>query len=61
MRPRLVFIRDTLSLDRLWVSANLREFVEEYPQLEVVAHRPLTFSPDGSMKSPWDLETVIAG
>lgn len=58
---RLVFIRDTLTLDRLWVSANLREFVEEYPQLEVVAHRPLTFSPDGSMKSPWDLETVIAG
>ena len=58
---RLVFIRDTLTLDRFWVSANLREFVEEYPQLEVVAHRPLTFSPDGSMKSPWDLETVIAG
>lgn len=58
---RLVFIRDTLTLDRLWVSANLREFVEEYPQLEVVAHRPLTFSPDGSMKSPWDLETVIEG
>lgn len=53
---RLVFIRDTLTLTRLWVSTNLREFVEGHPQLEVVACRPLTFSPDGSMKSPWDLE-----
>ena len=57
---RLVFIRDTLTLDRLWVSGNLREFVGEHPHLEVVAQRPLTFSPDGSMRSPWDLESVIA-
>ncbi len=53
---RLVFIRDTLTLDRLWVSPNLQPFVEEHPRLSLVQEVPLTFSSAGNLQSPWDLE-----
>ena len=53
---RLVFIRDTLTLDRLWVSPNLQPLVEEHPRLSLVQEVPLTFSSNGSLKSPWDLQ-----
>jgi hypothetical protein len=50
---RLVFIRDTLTLDRLWVSPNLRPAVESHPRLSVLAEVPLAFTTAGTMISPW--------
>ncbi len=52
---RLVFIQDTLTLDRLWVSPSLRPIVEARPNLEIVGEVPLTFAA-GVMSSPWRLE-----
>ena len=52
---RVVFIQDTLTLDRLWVSANLRPLVDEHPRLQVIDELPLAFSDSHSIKSPWDL------
>jgi len=51
---RLVFIRDTLTLDRLWVSSNLRPAVEAHPRLAVVGEVPLSFTAEGVMTSPWE-------
>ena len=53
---RLIFIRDTLTLDRLWVSPNLRPAVEDHPRLSVVEEVPLTFTAEGTMTSPWQLD-----
>ena len=53
---RLVFIRDTLTLDRLWVSPNLRAAVEAHPRLAVVEEVPLAFDAQGTMLSPWALD-----
>ncbi len=55
---RLVFIRDTLTLDRLWVSPNLRPAVEAHPRLSVVEEVPLTFDEAGAMTSPWALDEL---
>lgn len=52
---RIVLIRDTLTLGRLWVSPILRRAVEDHPHLSVVSKVPLTFTPRGSMVSPWRL------
>jgi hypothetical protein len=52
---RMVFIRDTLSVDHLWVSPNLRQAVEEHPRLSVVGEVPLAFAKQGNMSSPWTL------
>ena len=53
---RLVFIRDTLTLDRLWVSPNLRAEVEAHPRLKVVDELALSFASDGTMASPWMMD-----
>jgi hypothetical protein len=53
---RLVFIQDTLKLDRLWVSSNLRPAVEAHPRLAVVGETPLSFAANGTMVSPWQLD-----
>jgi len=53
---RLVFINDTLAVDRLWVSPNLRQLVEEHPRLEIVEEVPLSFDPAGNMTSPWQFD-----
>ena len=53
---RLVFINDTLAVDRLWVSPNLRQAVEEHPRLEIIEEVPLSFGPAGNMISPWQLD-----
>jgi hypothetical protein len=53
---RLVFIRDTLTLDRFWVSPSMRPLVEEHPRLTVTGETPLTFSAQGVMGSPWELD-----
>jgi hypothetical protein len=52
---RMVLMRDTLALDRLWVSPNLRRAVEEHPRLRVAGEVPLKFDPHGVMTSPWAL------
>jgi hypothetical protein len=56
---RMVFIRDTLSVERLWVSPNLRQAVEEHPRLRVVDEVPLAFAAQGNMQSPWQLSPVM--
>lgn len=53
---RIVLIRDTLTLDRLWVSPSLRSAVEEHPRLSVVEEMPLTFDQTGTMTSPWAMD-----
>ncbi len=55
---RMVFIRDTLTVDHLWVSPNLRQAVDEHPRLKVVSEVPLTFAAKGNMRSPWQLSEV---
>lgn len=51
----LVFIRNTLALDRLWVSPNLRNTVEAHPRLSVAGEVSLAFAENGAMASPWAL------
>ena len=55
---RMVFIRDTLTLDRLWVSPSLRDAVEEHPRLSVVDETPLSFDANGVMAAPWRMQPV---
>jgi hypothetical protein len=52
---RLVLIRDTLTLDRLWVSHSLRPAVEAHPRLAITEEVPLAFDADGTMTRPWRL------
>ena len=52
---RMVFIRDTLTVDHLWVSPNLRGAVEEHPRLAILEEVPLQFAGDGTMACPWAL------
>jgi len=52
---RMVFIRDTLTVDYIWVSPNLRQAVEEHPRLAVVEEVPLEFAVNGTMRCPWQL------
>ena len=57
---RLVLIQDTLTLDRLWVSPNLRAQVETHERLSVVEEMPLAFDDAGAMQSPWHLGGEIS-
>jgi hypothetical protein len=50
---RMVFIRDTLTVDRLWVSQNMRAQVEAHPRLQIVEETPLQFDMNGLMLNPW--------
>lgn len=52
---KMVFIRDTLSLEHFYVSPSLRETVEAHPRLKIVDEVPLSFE-DGVMCSPWQME-----
>jgi hypothetical protein len=52
---RWVFIHNTLTLDKLWVSPNLRPEVEAHPNLELLAEVPLQFNVGGAMTTPWEL------
>jgi hypothetical protein len=51
---RMVFIRDTLTLNRIYVSPNLRAEVEAHPRLSIAGEVPLQFE-DGVMCSPWEM------
>ena len=53
---RMVLIRDTLTLDHLWVSPSLRAAVEAHPRLSIADESPLEFDAEGVMTSPWRLE-----
>lgn len=50
---KLVFIRNTLALDELWVSPNLSEEIEAHARLRTLDEVPLTFDSGGTMQSPW--------
>ncbi|MCB0063084.1 MAG: hypothetical protein KDE19_13260 [Caldilineaceae bacterium] len=52
---RMVFINDTLTLDNIWVSPNLRAAVEEHPRLTIKSEHKLEFDECGTMKYPWAL------
>lgn len=52
---RMVFIRDTLTLDQLYVSPSLRQAVAEHPRLSIQEEVPLQFTADGVMRCPWAL------
>lgn len=52
---RMVFIRDTLTVDRLWVSPSLRQAVLDHPRLSLVDEVPLAFGVAGNMTSPWTM------
>lgn len=50
---RLALIRDTLTLDRIWISPSLRAQAEAHPRLSIVEEAPLAFDASGAMVSPW--------
>lgn len=52
---RMVLIRDTLSLNRLFVSPSLRQAVDEHPRLTLADEVSLAFDASGKMTSPWKL------
>ncbi|MCB0226972.1 MAG: DUF2088 domain-containing protein, partial [Anaerolineae bacterium] len=52
---RMVFIEDTMNLDTLWVSPNLRDDIEAHPRLSIIDELPLTFDDQGQLQSPWKL------
>lgn len=54
-QAKLVLIRDTLTLDKLWVSESLRTEVEAHPRLALIDEVPFTFSENGLMASPWQM------
>jgi hypothetical protein len=53
---RMVFMQDTLHVDRLWVSPSLYQQVDAHPQLTAVNEVPLTINERGVMIAPWQLE-----
>jgi hypothetical protein len=56
---RLVFIKDTLTLDHMWVSPNLQAEVEAHPRLAVTGEVPLNFTAEGTMTSPWQMNDEL--
>ena len=57
---RMVFIRDTLTVDTLWVSPSLRQAVLDHPRLSIAEEVPLAFDAQGTMQSPWELSPAGA-
>jgi hypothetical protein len=52
-RARMILVRNTLALDRLWVSEALLSSVTATPTLEQVGPpRPLPYDPDGALAMP---------
>ena len=51
-----VFARNTLTVEKLWVSPGLRAQVEAHPRLSIAGEVPLSFDRNGSMISPWLME-----
>ena len=55
---KMVFIRDTLTLEDFYVSPSLRAEVESHPRLTITGETPLSFT-DGVMQTPWQMEPVL--
>ncbi|MEM7530740.1 MAG: DUF2088 domain-containing protein [Chloroflexota bacterium] len=53
---RIVMIPNTLQLDKLWVSTNLRTDIDAHPRLTFDDECPLAFDEQGMMTSPWQME-----
>ncbi len=53
---RWVFIENTLKLDVIWASENLREEIQAHPRLKILGELPLAFDARGRMTSPWKME-----
>lgn len=54
--PTFVFARNTLAVEQLWMSPNLRSQIEAHPRLTIVGETPLAFDENGCMTSPWRME-----
>lgn len=54
--PTFVFARNTLAVERLWMSLNLRPQIEAHPRLTILGETPLAFDAAGCMTSPWRME-----
>ncbi len=54
--PTFVFARNTLTVEHLWMSPNLRAQIEAHPRLTILGEVPLAFDDDGCMSSPWRME-----
>jgi hypothetical protein len=52
---RMVFVQDTLHVDRLWISPSLRTLAEAHPRLRIVGECPLAFTAAGALASPWTM------
>ena len=59
-QARMVFIRDTLSLEHFFVSPSLRQAVLDHPRLTLADEVPMNFGTAGNMLSPWALSAVDA-
>ena len=53
--PTFVFARNTLTVEHLWMSPNLRPQIDAHPRLQVVGETRLTFDENGCMTSPWQM------
>ncbi|MEY4941682.1 MAG: hypothetical protein RIQ93_3417 [Verrucomicrobiota bacterium] len=54
-----VFARNTLTVEKLWVSPSLRAQVEAHPRLTILGEVPLSFDQNGHMTSPWIMVVII--
>ncbi|MFN8421295.1 MAG: DUF2088 domain-containing protein [Anaerolineae bacterium] len=53
---RIVFIQDTLTLDKLWINDPLLDLIDGKPNLSRIGETPLTFDAQGQMTSPWQFD-----
>jgi hypothetical protein len=56
VEARIVFVENTLRLDRLWISPNLEADARQIPHLSITREIPLSFTPTGALCSPWQIE-----
>lgn len=54
-QAQMLFIKDTLSLDHVWLSPNLASDWEAQPGCTLGDEVPLSFAECGAMVQPWDL------
>jgi hypothetical protein len=52
---RMVWMRDSLTLDHLWMSPSLQDDIQAHDRLEIVDETALDFAADGTMLSPWNM------
>ncbi len=57
---RVVFVQNTLALDRLWISPSLRRAANEHPALKITGEAALEFASAGTMLSPWSMSATHA-